>query len=138
MPSPKPDISMQPGRAPKNPPPGMSTGAKKIWRALAGQVPNLDPSQAEVLADFCHCLWELRLERNRLKREGTVIDTRRGPVKNPRMQAVRELRQAVQRYASEFGLTPVSAFKLAGGKSKKRQPGAEVLDGNWKPETLVN
>lgn len=95
-------------------PPELEGKAAELWKELAPHAPWLNEGSAKVFADFCYSLAELEEQRAKLKTEGYVVPGIRSDVKNPRMQAVRELRTAVQRYAAEFGFTAASAYRLSG------------------------
>lgn len=97
------------------PPPGLTKGARTIWDHLEPKIPNLVPAHTHILADLCSCIDVTNRLQKRVNREGYVLKGCKGQkIKNPALQILREYRLAVQRYATEFGLTPVAILRLTG------------------------
>lgn len=115
-------------------PEGLGPEAGALFERIAPLTPRLTEANVALLADFCWCLAELEAERALLKKEGAVVQSKAGRVKNPRAQRERELRQAVQRYSLDLGLSPSGAWRLSGGKplgESDHDDAGGVLDGDW-------
>ncbi len=89
--------------------------ARDLWRKLA---PTLSRSvglvgeQQETLADYC-LTWARIVQGERaLSREGVVVQTERGMVKNPWTTVLNQYRAHFRSLVGELGLSPASATRL--------------------------
>ncbi len=120
-------------KAPKSdkvkPPSYLSAKAKKLFKETAPNIIGMKQEHAAQLADYCHCLTRLISIERQITNEG-IMKKGRMPgtkVKNPRLQIAREYRQAIQRWAEVFGLTPIGAMRL-GAKPDDEDPDDGILD----------
>ena len=123
----------KPRKAPKadkvKPPSYLSAKAKKLFKETAPKIIGMKQEHAAQLADYCHCLTRLISIERQITNEG-IMKKGRMPgtkVKNPRLQIAREYRQAIQRWAEVFGLTPIGAMRL-GAKPDDEDPDDGILD----------
>ena len=97
------------------PPFRLSKIAKKHWKVTLNQLleakvaTNLDTT---ALAVYCeqYALWFESMER--VESEGAVIDTNRGPQKNPHFVVADTALRNMQKFLAEFGMMPASRAKV--------------------------
>lgn len=119
-------------KAPKServkPPSYLTATAKKIFERIAPDVIGMKLAHVDQLADYCRCLARLISIERQITREGIMRKgARKAKVKNPRLQIAREYRLAIQRWAGEFGLTPIGAMRL-GDKPDEAGQDDGILD----------
>ncbi len=91
----------------------LNSQAKRIFGRTAPQVIGMKATHVDQLADYCRLMARLINQERKIDKEGILIPGYRGRrVKNPRLQIIREYRAAIQRWAGEFGLTPIGAMRL--------------------------
>ena len=106
----------------------LNSQAKRIFDRLAPRVIGMKVAHVDQLADYCRIMSRLINQERIIAKEGVMVSGYRGrKVKNPRLQIVREYRLAIQRWAGEFGLTPVGDMRL-GAKADGDGDGDDVLD----------
>lgn len=115
-------------------PRGLTQEARKVWEEVAPAVLDLQTCDRAQLADYCTLVARLHYLERKIMKEGYLVNaysSSKNPVKkkNPLLQIAREYRSAMQRWASEFGLTPVSRQRL--GLEPAMPEDDDVLDGNW-------
>lgn len=88
---------------------------------LGGLVTEIDRN---TLAVYCQTLADYKENIQILLGEGWLVESRydRGPVKNPRSQIIRELRESLLAYAKELGLTPNARSKVKSVEESKVDP----------------
>ena len=105
----------------------LNSQAKRIFDRMAPRVIGMKATHVDQLADYCRLMARLINQERKIDKEGILIPSYRGRrVKNPRLQIIREYRAAIQRWAGEFGLTPIGAMRL-GAKSEEDEPD-DILD----------
>ena len=115
------------GRCPK----GLPPGAKIHWRKLApllrraGRLGALDVG---ALADLALCLYRRDQIEQALGREGLSIKGYRdSTVKHPLLAPLKMYRDAIARYESQFGLTPLAREAL-GAPAADAEEAGDYLD----------
>ncbi len=107
----------------------LSATAKRIFDRTAPGVIGMKAAHVDQLADYCRLMARLINQERLIDNEGILRPGYRGgKVKNPRLQIVREYRLAIQRWAGEFGLTPVGAMRLGAKAEGDEDPDDGVLD----------
>jgi len=106
----------------------LNSQAKRIFGRTAPQVIGMKATHVDQLADYCRLMARLINQERLIDREGILVGGYRGrKVKNPRLQIIREYRAAIQRWAGEFGLTPIGAMRL-GAKPGEDADQDDILD----------
>lgn len=109
-------------RVPKAPsgvptiPKDLPADARLHWRRIVpvlGRLGIVSPLDQVALADMCTVIERLQACERDIQERGVLVDGERGLVKNPACQLAREYRQSLQRWATEFGLTPAGRARLS-------------------------
>ena len=103
----------------------------EVWSALEVALQDngcpVRSSDVFALEDLCRCIVRVRsLEQN--IGEKVVVKGAKGERKNPKLQALREYRQAMWRRFERFGMNPVDARRLP-LSSKAKTPHEKVMEG---------
>lgn len=101
----------------KDPPPptGFDNEHLTAWKWIcercraSGNLTAADPVAMEV---FCKALITSRREYEAIKKEGSVIETARGVVKNPRWNIYDSAIMVLRQMFDQFGLTPLARMRL--------------------------
>lgn len=107
----EPQLSVSPVRMPKS----MSLNSQRFWRKYhkilseAGVLTEGDSVGLEAMAYHYDAMVQAYQD---LRERGSLIKGDRGLVKNPSLQILRDSSTALYRWASAFGLTPVSRTKV--------------------------
>jgi len=111
-----------PGKRKSKPPPKsekvvapsyLNSQAKRIFERTAPSVLGMKAAHVDQLADYCRLMARLINQERLIDKEGVLTSgQKKNRVKNPRLQIIREYRLAIQRWAGEFGLTPIGAMRL--------------------------
>ncbi|GEM_PF-1466702 len=87
------------------------------WRRLVTMLSAppavLSARDGVALADLATCICRLRQAEAEVSRLGLVIQTERGPVRNPASLTAKEYRAAVQQWSAKFGLTPDARARMS-------------------------
>lgn len=102
-------------RLPPEPPAFLAGPAREMWDQVVAELQRLQllkPIDRAALTALC-LTWERLCEAQRIvERDGMVIDTEKGPVKNPAVMILEAASKELRAWSSEFGLTPSSEGRL--------------------------
>lgn len=102
-------------RLPPEAPAFLTGEARELWDQVVPELQRLQllkPIDQASLTALC-LTWERLCTAQRIiKRDGMVIETERGPVKNPAVLIVEAASKELRAWSSEFGLTPSSEGRL--------------------------
>ena len=105
-------LPMASGRCPAD----LSEGARRHWRRLAPKLRRagrLAATDVDALADLCLCRHRRDRIEETLELEGLSVEGYRGGmVKNPLCSVLKTYRDAIARYETKFGLTPLDREAL--------------------------
>jgi P27 family predicted phage terminase small subunit len=80
----------------------------------------------EALVTFVRLADEADRLGEQLEAEGVVIDTKHGPLPNPRAKVLAGVRSAMLRYSAALGLDPSSKARLESSGSLERPPAKDA------------
>lgn len=102
-------------RLPPEPPDLLTGRAREMWEKIVPELQRLQllkPIDQAALTALC-LTWDRLCEAQRLvDRQGVVLETERGPIKNPAVLIVESASKELRAWSSEFGLTPSSEGRL--------------------------
>jgi P27 family predicted phage terminase small subunit len=108
----KPPMPRAPTNKPKMPP-GMSDGAKAVWRRLLKQLPYATQADSDALGLLAMSLSIASQAAADIERDGVLRPDDRGRMaKNPAWQIYREANAAATKLLAAFGLTPESRQRM--------------------------
>lgn len=94
-------------------PPGMSDGAKVVWRRLLKQLPYATQADSDALGLLAMSLSIAAQAAADIERDGVLRPDERGRMaKNPAWQIYREANAAATKLLAAFGLTPESRQRM--------------------------
>lgn len=96
-------------------PAGLTPEVQRAWRRVVPALAEhgLQPVDTTALVDLCVCLVRLGEAEAAITEHGVVVMGYRGSlVKNPAVSIAASYRQALQKWADRFGLTPGARAKL--------------------------
>lgn len=94
-------------------PPGLSDGAKKVWRRLLKQLPYATAADSDALGLLAMSLSIAAQAADAVDSEGVLRPDDRGRMaKNPAWQIFREANAAATKLMDAFGLTPNSRQRM--------------------------
>lgn len=101
----------------KDPPPptGFDKEHIEAWKWIcercraSGNLTAADPVAMEV---FCKALITSRREYTAIQKEGSIVESARGPVKNPRWNVYDAAVMVLRQMFDQFGLTPLARMRL--------------------------
>jgi phage terminase small subunit len=103
----------------------------EVWSALSVALQDngcpVRSSDVFALEDLCRCIARVRSLEQDIG-EGVVVKGSKGERKNPKLQTLREYRQAMWRGFERFGLNPVDAQRLPLA-SRAKTPREKVMEG---------
>lgn len=111
------EVKPTPGfiRLPPTAPPFLAGAALDLWDQIVPELQRLKllkPIDQAALTALC-LTWERLCEAQRLvERDGLVLETERGAVKNPAILIVEAASKELRAWSSEFGLTPSAEGRL--------------------------
>lgn len=111
------EVKPTPGfiRLPPEPPAFLSGAARELWDQVVPELQRLQllkPIDQASLTALC-LTWDRLCTAQRLvARDGMVIETERGPVKNPAVLIVEAASKELRAWSAEFGLTPSAEGRL--------------------------
>lgn len=97
------------------PPVGFDKDHTEAWKWIcercraSGNLTAADPVAMEV---FCKALVTSRLEYAAIQKEGSIIESARGMVKNPRWNVYDSAVMVLRQMFDQFGLTPLARMRL--------------------------
>lgn len=110
-------------------PKSLSGRAAELWDEIEPQLIGIHQRHSIPFADFCRCVQRMETLEKEVEAEGFTVPGAHGDdKKNPKLQTLREYRNAVQRWASEFGLTPCSQARL-GSEEKAKSKESGLISG---------
>lgn len=111
---------------------GMSKRAKRYFNAACKimlEAGNLQIVDGDVLSIYCTYLDHWVTENQLLVEEGCVVeDWRKQKVKNPRLNAVRELGQQLNAYSSKLGFSPADRERIKVRAKKEKSALEKFMD----------
>lgn len=113
------EVKPTPGftRLPPEPPEFLAGRAREMWDQVVSELQRLQllkPIDQASLTALCLTWERLCAAQAIVKSEGLVLETERGPVKNPAILIVEAASKELRAWSSEFGLTPSSEGRLGG------------------------
>lgn len=107
-------------RLPPVPPAWLDGEAKRMWDDVVAELSRLEllkPIDQGALTAYC-LTWQRLCDASAIvARTGLVLDTEKGPVKNPAVLIVEAASKELRAWSNEFGLTPSSEGKLGATKN---------------------
>lgn len=110
-------VKLTPGftRLPPEPPAFLGGSAREMWDQVVAELQRLQllkPIDRAALTALC-LTWDRLCEAQRIvERDGLVLETERGPMKNPAILIVEAASKELRAWSAEFGLTPSSESRL--------------------------
>jgi P27 family predicted phage terminase small subunit len=102
-------------RLPPEPPDFLAGPAREMWDQVVAELQRLQllkPIDQAALTALC-LTWERLCKAQRIvERDGMVLDTEKGPVKNPAVMILEAASKELRAWSSEFGLTPSAEGRL--------------------------
>lgn len=102
-------------RLPPERPEFLTGPAREMWDQVVPELQRLQllkPVDQAALTALC-LTWERLCDARRIiRRDGLIIETDRGPVKNPAVGILEAASKELRAWSSEFGLTPSSEGRL--------------------------
>jgi len=96
-------------------PSGLDPMAKRRWRELSKILRSmrvLTIADRQALATLCQTISDIHKMRKILAKDGHVVDTERGPIRNPAAIELHKLEDIQLKLLAEFGLTPSSRSRI--------------------------
>lgn len=113
-------------------PAGMSKGAMEVWKRKAPELKAqglLKPRYVDAFAHYCEAAAFAREARERLVREGTIVEGHRGVrAKNPAWQIWRDATAAELQLGARFGMTPADDRLDTGGPADGDKGNGKGID----------
>lgn len=96
--------------------PDFLTGpAREMWDQVVGELQRLEllkPVDRAALTALCLTWARLCEAQEIVERDGLVLETERGPMKNPAVMIVENASKELRAWSGEFGLTPSAEGRL--------------------------
>lgn len=109
----KPELGWK--RLPPTAPAWLEGEARRMWDDVVAELSRLGllkPIDEGALAAYC-VTWQRFVDASEIvARTGLVLDTEKGPVKNPAVLIVESASKELRAWSAEFGLTPSSESRL--------------------------